>query len=137
MRLTAKGTLCFYTPSTVSFSSCPLKSYPHLLSSLKHFPSTFRLSVPQIFRIVYSSILNVVVGFSEALGRLYKATQCHIHQDSTLYIHCYVSPIFCTISNRVSCRSILKSSPSSFRVYSPNNKCGPRVKLIIHLHLIF
>ena len=126
----------------VSLISYPLKSCPRLLSPLKHFPTTFPLSVPQIFLVVYSSILNTeAAGFSEKLGGFYKTTQRHIHQDSTLHIHCRVSPIFCKISNRGCCRSILQIIPNVYKIKSfqcllPDSKCGPRVKLIIHLHLI-
>jgi len=45
-------------------------------------------------------------GFSAALGGFYNI---HIHQNSTLHIHCHVNSRFCTISNSVSCRSILQS----------------------------
>jgi len=138
LRPTAKGTWYFDTPSTVSFSSYPLKSYPHFLPSLKPFSFTFPLSIPQILHVVYSSILNMeAVDFSEALGHFYTSMQCHIHQNSTLHIHCHVSPRFCTIFKRGSCRSILQIILNVFQGLLPDIKCGPRVKLIIHLHLIF
>ena len=103
--------------SIIQFLSSKELSPPSLLvktfSIYFPFPCTPNFPCSLFFYPEYGSSR-----FLQSARKFYNTTQHHIHQESTLHIHCLVSPRFCAISKRGSCRSISQIIPIFYKIKS-------------------